>query len=54
MKCLGGNRRRLREVYVIDASSGVSFTSDGGVVVAQIEFAFAENSSEVAVIELAY
>ena len=42
------------EVYVIEASDGVLLTSDGGVVVTQFELAFAENSSEVAVAELAY
>ena len=42
------------EIYVIEASAGVSLTSDGGVVTAQFDLAFAENSSEVAVTELAY
>ena len=54
MKCLEGDRRRLREVYVTEASAGVSLISDGGVVVAQFYLAFAEDSSEVAVLELAY
>ena len=54
MKCLGGGRRRLREVYVIEDSSGILLTSDGVVIIAQFDLAFAENSSEVAVTELAY
>ena len=33
VKCLGGNRQGLREIYVIESSAGVSFTSDGGVVI---------------------
>ena len=49
VKCLGGYRRGLREICVIDSSVGVSMTSDGGVVIAQFYLAFAENSSEVAV-----
>ena len=49
MKCLGGDRRVLREIYVIEASSGVSLTSDGGVGIAQFDLEFTENSSEVAV-----
>ena len=32
MNCLGDNRQGLREIYVIESSAGVSFTSDGGVV----------------------
>ena len=39
VKCLGGDRRRLREIYVIDSSAGVSLTSDGGVVIAQLDLA---------------
>ena len=31
--CLGGDRRGLREIYVIESSAGVSLTSDGGVVI---------------------
>ena len=54
MKCLGGDRRGLREIYVIEASAGVSLTGYGGVVIAQFELAFTENISEVAVAELAY
>ena len=54
MKCLGGDRRRLRDVYVIYTSAGVSLTSDGGVVIAQFESAFAEDGSEVTVAELVY
>ena len=54
VECLGGNRQGLREVYVIEAIVGVSLTSDGGVIIAQFELAFAENSNEVAVTELAY
>ena len=54
VKCLGGDRRGLREVYVIEASVGVSLTSYGGVVIAQFDLAFAENISEVAIAELAY
>ena len=46
--------RGLREIYVIEASAGVYFTSDGGVVISQFDLAFAENISEVAVSELAY
>ena len=51
---MGGDRQGLREIYVIKASAGVSLTSDGGVVIAQFDLEFAENSSEVAVTELAY
>ena len=51
---MGGDRRGLREIYVIDSSAGVSFTSDGGVVIAQLDLTVVENSSEVAVAELAY
>ena len=46
--------RGLREIYVIEASAVVLFTSDGGVFIAQFDVAFAENSSEVTVAELAY
>ena len=48
---MGGNRQGLREVYVIESSA---LNSDGGVVIAQFYLAFAENSSEDAVKELAY
>ena len=34
VKCLGGNRKRIREIYVIESSAGVSLTSDGGFVIA--------------------
>ena len=54
MKCLGGNRRGIREIYIIEGSAWVSLTSDGGVVIAQFDLSFAENISEVAVAELAY
>ena len=54
MKCLGGDRRRLREIYVIQASVGVSLTSDGGVVIAQFVLAFAEDGCEVTVVEFSY
>ena len=51
---LGGDRRGLREIYVIESSAGVSLTSDGGVGIAQLDLAVVEHSSEVAVAELAY
>ena len=54
MKCLGGNRRGLRDIYVIESTAGVSLTSDGGVGIAQLDLAVVEHSSEVAVSELAY
>ena len=54
VKCLGGNRRGLREIYVIESSAGVSLTSDGGVVIAQLDLAVVEHSSEVDDAELAY
>ena len=54
VKCLGGDRWELREIYVIEASAGVALTIDGGVVIAQFELAFVENSSEVSVAKLAY
>ena len=54
VNCLGGDRQVLREIYVIYSSSEVSFTSDCGVVIAQLYLAVAENISEVAVAELAY
>ena len=54
MKCLGGDRRGIREIYIIEASAGVSLTSDGGVIIAQFDLAFAEDGNEVTVAELAY
>ena len=54
VKCLGGNRRGLREIYVIESSAGVSFTSYGGAGIDQLYLAVVEHSSEVAVAELAY
>ena len=54
VKCLGGNRRGFREIYIIDSSAGVLLTSDGGVVIAQLDLAVMEHSSEVAVAEFAY
>ena len=53
VKYLGDDRRGIREIYVIEANSGVSLTIDGGVFIAQFDLAFAENSREVAVTELA-
>ena len=49
MKCLGGNMQGLREIYVIESSTGVSLTSDGGVVIAQLDLSVVEHSSEFAV-----
>ena len=54
VKCLAGDRRGLREIYVIDSSARVLLTSDGGVVIAQLDLAVVEHISEVAVAELAY
>ena len=54
VKCLGGGRQGLREIYVIESSAGVSLTSDGGVVISQLDLAVVEHSSEVDVAELAY
>ena len=54
VKCLGGNRWGLREIYVIESSSGVSLTSDVGAGIAQLDLAVVEHISEVAVAELAY
>ena len=45
----GGNRRRLREVYIIQASTGVSLASNGDVVHAQLDVDFVEDGSEIAV-----
>ena len=50
----GGDRRRLREVYIIQASAGVSLAIDGNVVPVQLDLVFVENGSERAVAELAY
>ena len=50
MKCLGFDRRGLREIYVIESSAGVSLAIDGGVVISQFDLDFAENSSEVDVV----
>ena len=47
--CLGGHRWGIREIYVIDSSAGVALTSDGGVVISQLDLAVVEHSSEVAV-----
>ena len=44
MKCLGGNRRGLREIYIIEASAAFLLTSDGGVIITQFDFAFAETA----------
>ena len=54
VECLGGDRRGFREIFVIDYRSGVLLTSDGGVVIAQLESDIVEHSSEVAVAELTY
>ena len=51
---LGGDRRRLREVYIIQASAEVFLASKGDVVPVQLDLVFVENSSELAVTELAY
>ena len=34
VKCLGGDRRGLRDIYVIDSRAGLSLTIYGGVVIA--------------------
>ena len=54
VNCLGGDSWGLREIYVIEASAGISLTSDVGVVIAQFDLVFSESSSEVAVVELSY
>ena len=54
VKFLGGDRRGLREIYVIESSAGFLLTSDGGVGIAQLDLAVVEHSSEVAVSKLAY
>ena len=50
----GGDRRRRREVYIIQASAGVSLASNGDVVPAQLELAIVEDGSEIIIAELAY
>ena len=47
VKCLGGDRREIREIYAIESSAGVSLTSDGGAGIAQLDLAVMEHSSEV-------
>ena len=54
VKCLWGDRQGLREIYVIESSAGVSLTSDGGVVIDQLDLAVVEHSGEFSVAELAY
>ena len=54
VKCLGGDWRGIREIYVIEPSAGVSLTSDSGVVITQLDLAVVEHISEVTVAELAY
>ena len=50
----GGNSRRLREVYIIQASAGVSLAINSDVVPDQLDAAFVEDGSEINVAELAY
>ena len=50
----GGNRMRCREVYIIQASAGVSLASNGDVIPAQLDVAFVEDGSEITVTELDY
>ena len=50
----GGGTWRLREVYILQVSDGVSLASNGDVVPAQLELAFVEESSEITVAEFAY
>ena len=33
VKCLRGDRRGIREIYVIESGAGVLLTSNGGVVI---------------------
>ena len=54
VECQGGDMRRLREVYIIQDSAGVSFVSNFVVVPAQLDVDFVEDGSEVTVAELAY
>ena len=42
------------EVYIIQSSDEVSLASNGDVVSSQLELAFVEDRSEIAVAELAY
>ena len=50
----GGDRRRLLEVYVIQANVGVSLACNGDLVPVQLDVVFLEKSCELAVAELAY
>ena len=50
----GGGRSRLMEVYIIQASAGVSLASNGDAVSDQLDVAFVEDGSESTVTELAY
>ena len=54
VECRGGERRRLREVYIIHASAGFSLARNGDAVHAQLDVAFVEDGSEITVAELAY
>ena len=54
MQIWGGDKRRLLEVYVIQSSDWVSLASYGDVVPVQFHVVFVENSSDLAVAELAY
>ena len=51
---LGGRQAGAQGDLFNRSSAGVLLTSDGGVVIAQFDLAFAENISEVAVAELPY
>ena len=44
----------MREVYIVQASDGVSLASNGDVVPFQLDVDFVENVSELAVTELVY
>ena len=46
---LGGDRRRLREVYIIQDSSGVSLASNVHVVPVKFDVDFVEDGSELAI-----
>ena len=50
----GGDRRRRRDVYTIQASAGVSLAINSDVVPDQLDAAFVEDGSEINVAELAY
>ena len=50
----GGDRRRLREVYIIQASAGVSLARNVDEVPAQLEVAFVEDGSEITVAGFSY